>query len=102
MILDKHPDMLDAKIYSGTTPLLAAARNNGKLFQTKKKLNVKIVYESILFDYFVWYSIADIDGENLVKYLISKGADVNVKEYDGTTMLHVTGKSAKILRANGN
>lgn len=110
IFIDSKADMIDVKNDVGETPLFMAAGGNGTisfvlLYILNKPLN------NVNVENFLWFFLFlivlfgyKIDTENLVKYLISKGADVNSKSKFGETPLHAcasVGKFLDILNANG-
>lgn len=84
LILDERPDQINVKNDDGETPLFLTSLSNGKFSFGKFKM-LKTNAQKISFQSFFFVKLGS---EDLIDYLVNKGADVNAKDNSEKTSLH--------------
>lgn len=93
LLLDNKPDMIDAKNDFRYTPLFCATAENGRF---SFGIRMQKCFFLNHFIHFLFYKLnVEIGTENLIKYLISKGANINAKDMDNRTPLHLSAMHGK-------
>lgn len=83
MLFDQRSDMIDVKNENGRTSLSFAVGANGRFLYVEFSCDF-FPFPNLIF----LLIIVKTDAENLIKYLIGKGADVNAVDNVGDTPLH--------------
>lgn len=98
ILLDSKSDMINEKDDDGCTPLLIVAKVSGMFsvgnsyFSKKKLLQRKRVWIFLFI-----FLLVKLGSYKLMKYLISKGADVDAKDDYDRTPLHWSAENGKSL-----
>lgn len=86
-LIETRPELINVTNNDEDTPLIYAVKTNSTFF-SKNKTNYVCFFKLWLKHFVCIFSLVEKGSESLIKYLIGKGADVNVIDLLQKTPLH--------------